>query len=390
MVGTLLGIVAGIIPGIHSNTFAILVAINSEYFENPGIVIVCSSIAYTIADIIPTTILGVPDEETVIATFPVHQMVMEGRAMEAVTSSVISSFLSILMVVPMYFTVSVIASEQRILKLVTPAVLVFTSVFMILSEKSDEFEGSLASWRKRFYATLVFAVSGFAGYVAFRNMHLADANPAGSVLLPLLTGLFGVPVLLQSSSSSFPDQIRKFSFPDVNPVARGSLAGFLVSMFPGVSSGIATLIASAGERDREGYIAAMSAANTSNAVLSFYIYMALGKTRSGAATSLKRLGYIPDFYEIALLVVVAGLISLVASLVIAYIAMPLVSRVNMQFLSVSVFGFLIYVVYTFTGTFGIVVFFSVVPIGLAATFLEIRRVNCMGSLIIPVLLFYLS
>ncbi len=103
--GTLLGIVAGFTPGLHSNTFAaLLLAFFSDTLPSKeiAIIIMSSAIAYTIADILPTTLLGVPDEETAIAAFPAHIMVLEGRGFEAISISVFASVVSVFISLPLF------------------------------------------------------------------------------------------------------------------------------------------------------------------------------------------------------------------------------------------------------------------------------------------------
>jgi len=389
ILGTAIGILAGLTPGIHSNTFAALVVLYAAGFENAGVLIICSAIAYTIADIVPTTLLGVPNEETALAVFPSHEMVLEGRAFEAISLSALSSFLALIFSLPLFFTAILIGMHYDAVKAATPAILIFVSIFLIMSERADVFEGRLASWRKRLYAFLVFTASGLIGFVAFGHSYLAETNPAGSVLLPLLTGLFGAPVLMQSSGGQIPNQRIGIKLPDINSTAKGALSGFMVSLFPGISSGIATVIASLGESRREGYIAAMSAANTSNALLCLYMLTAAGKTRSGVADALKKLAYIPSFQEIIVISVISGLIALAVTLVISFFIISKIKNLSLSLLSVTIFAFLILLVYYFTGIFGLALFFTAIPIGLSATLLQVKRINCMGCLIIPILFHYL-
>ncbi len=386
LIGSALGIIAGLTPGIHSNTFAIFTVIYASKLENAWVVIISSTIAYTIADIIPTTLLGVPDEETALATFPAHEMVLEGRALEAISISAFSSFLSLLFSLPLFLSTTVIAANYDVVRKLTPLVLVFVSTFLIMSERADVLEGSLASWRKRIYALLVFCVSGFLGFVSLDNSHLAQVNPAGSIFLPLLTGLFGVPVLIQTTGGRIPEQRAELRFPNVNSAAKGSLAGFAVSIFPGISSGIATAIASFGEKGREGYIAAMSGANTSNALLCLYMLTASGRARSGAAKALKELGHIPTYLEITSVSVISAVIALATTIVVSFILISRIGKLRPSIFSFAVFILLILIVYYFTGVFGLAVFFTAASIGFAAPLLEVRRVNCMGCLVIPILL----
>jgi putative membrane protein len=388
LLGTLLGFIAGLIPGIHSNTFASLTLLYSSSFQNPSAIIVSSAIAYTIANILPTVFLGVPDEDTAIAVHPANEMVLEGRGLEAVTISAIASFLAVVASFLLYPAVQFLGLNYSAVKRMTPLALIAISAFLILTERGEEFEGSYSAWRKRLYALLVFAVSGFAGLVAFQVSEYVT-NPAGSILLPLLTGLFGVPILLQTTSGNIPPQEVRFRMPDTNAVSAGTIAGFLVSLFPGVSSGVATVLATAGIRGREGYIAAVSAANSANAVLCFFMLMTSSKARSGAAEALKILGAYPSPADLFLMVTISASIALAMTIAASKVVFSRLTRLRFSWLSAAVLLFLIALTFALTGPVGLMVLFVSSTIGMSAPLLGVRRTNCMGCLIVPVLLHYL-
>lgn len=396
VLGTILGFVAGLVPGIHSNTFAAIVVANSAvlslYFSPEDLLamIVTSAISYTVANIVPTIFIGVPSEETAIAVLPTHEMVLEGRSFSALTISCLSSLFSVFISLPLFATAIFVGQRYEVIKKITPFVLLSISILLVMSERSEEFEGSLSAWRKRLYALLVFLVSGFLGFFALKNSELAEITPAGSVLLPLLTGLFGAPVLLLSASNSakLPEQRIGFEFPEMNSVFRGTLAGFFVSIFPGISSGVATVLATLGERSRENYISALSSANTANAILCFFMLITTGRTRSGAADALKSLKLIPDFQQIFILATISGLLAFLATILIGYGFAKKLSSIDSRRLSIAVLLFLISIVLAFTGLFGLAVFAAAIPIGLSTAYLGVKRVNCMGCLILPLMLYY--
>jgi len=265
--------------------------------------------------------------------------------------------------------------------------LIAISAFLILTERGEEFGGRYSAWRKRLYALLVFTVSGFAGIVAFQVSGYVT-NPAGSVLLPLLTGLFGVPILLQTTAGRIPPQSVSWMKPDSNAVSAGTLAGFLVSLFPGVSSGVATVLATVGMRGREEYVAAVSAANSANAVLCFFMLITASKARSGAAEALRQLGVYPSLFEIIATATAAASIALLLTLAASRVAFSRLSRLQFSKLSLGVLIFLIILTHTLTGLMGIMVLFVSSIIGMSAPLLGVRRANCMGCLIIPVLVYY--
>ncbi|MDW7989789.1 MAG: tripartite tricarboxylate transporter permease [Archaeoglobaceae archaeon] len=398
LVGTFLGLIAGLIPGLHSNTFAAIIIANFAFLSlylsplDTAAMIITSAISYTIANIIPTIFIGVPSEDTAIGVLPTHEMVLEGRGFAALSISCFSSLIAVLISLPFFTTAIFIGKNYELFRKITPFVLITVTLLLIISEKGEKFEGSLSVWRKRLYAFLVFMVSGFLGYVALSNSKLAEVSVAGNVLLPLLTGLFGAPVLLLSTSkgAKVPEQRIKLTFPEVTTVFRGSLAGFFVSIFPGISSGVATVLASIGEKSKEGYISALSSANTANSIVCFFMLLTAGRTRSGAADALKSLNLIPDFWQIALLSILSGFSTFTFTMLIGYGFARKFSSVDSRKLSIIILVFLLSIVILLTGIFGLVIFLSAIPIGLSTAFLGIRRVNCMGCLILPILLYYLK
>ncbi len=222
--------------------------------------------------------------------------------------------------------------------------------------------------------------------VALENSELAELYPASSVLLPLLTGLFAVPTLMQSINASIPEQELKLSHAEFTAIVKGSLSGFLVSLFPGVSSGVATAVAAVNEKSREGYIAAMSSANTANALLCFFILISAGKARSGAADAIATVGYIPNYVEIAATSIIAASASAIATLAISRLILSKLRSVKQQNVSLAVLAFLVTIVYFLTGFFGLAIFFAAAPIGIAAVMLGVKRINCMGCLMLPILI----
>ncbi len=392
--GILLGIISGLTPGIHNNTFAALILaympILSNYFSpfELGIVIFTNAIVHSFLDIIPSALIGVPEEDTAIAVLPAHEMVLDGKGFAALSLSAFSSLFSFLISIPIFvaFLSNLNYFYGKIYSF-TPYFLIFASAFVILSERAEIFEGSLAAWRKRFYAFLVFIVSGFLGFVAFKNQSLAEINLASSIFIPLLTGLFAAPVLIVSfKTNRIPKQDLEVKIPSIYGVLPGSLSGALVSLFPAVSSGVATVMASAAIKDRENFISALSSANTANALLCFAVLFAVGKVRSGAASAFSKIVNNVDVQAILFSGIFASLASTLLVLTIGIISIRLLEKIRLDYLSFTILAFLFFIVYSLTGIFGLAVFLSAIPIGLSTLFLKIRRISCMGCLMLPLLL----
>lgn len=387
--GFLLGVIAGLVPGIHPNTFASLMLASSpillRYFDSHevALVIFISSTVYSVVNIIPAVFVGVPDEDTAIAVFPAHRMVIEGDGFKAVTISSISSFLSSLLSIPFFYALIFLGESVKAVMKITPAVLVFVLIYLVMME-GDKFGGSLASWRKRSHAASILAASGILGYF---SMNTFDCE-ASSILFPLLSGLFAFPTLIAGmTSSKIPEQKIAVEFPGIKSTLRGVLSGFFVSIFPGISSGVATAI-SVGRRDDErSYISAVSSANTANAILNFAILLSTGMVRSGTAQAFSELTRPNSFSLLPVIALASSFAGLSATLLLSVPAARVFSRVNPSKLSRAVLVFLILAIYLSCGFNGIAVFSLASLIGLGTLVLKVRRIHCMGAVIIPALLY---
>ncbi len=96
--GYLLGIISGLLPGIHNNNFALLLVAIAPSLAEKGIapfyiavIIISNSVAQTFHDIIPSVFLGAPDGDTALAVLPGHRLLLDGAGAEAVRLSALGS-----------------------------------------------------------------------------------------------------------------------------------------------------------------------------------------------------------------------------------------------------------------------------------------------------------
>ena len=385
--GVLIGTLSGLTPGIHSNTLAALLLSVSAVLpfdsQELAIVFISSAITHTFLDFLPSSFIGVPDEDMAVAVLPAHEMVLDGRGIEAASISALSSFLAVAASLPAVIFLRYL-DYSLIEKIVVPVVLFF-SAYMILNER-DVFGGSLASWRKRLYALLVFLTSGFIGYTAM--LLPVSQKPGATMLLPLLTGLFAVPVLVASiSGKDIPEQKLIIKLPETGYVLRGAISGFVVSLFPGISSGVAAAVSSADAKEAEEYVSAVSASNTVNAFLSLAVLVYFGRVRSGAANAIKETGYLPGISEIVLAVLITGVIAVLLTIFFARL-FSVIAR-KQQTVSLLALLFILALSYYMTGAAGLWVLVASSAAGFATQFFGVRRIHCMGSLMVPVVIFRL-
>jgi Predicted membrane protein len=234
--GFLLGVISGLIPGLHVNTFAaILLGAAPAMMElglspyHVAVIILAASISQTFLDAIPTVFVGAPDSDTVLAVLPGHRLMLRGRGIEAVRLSAIGSAGSVLVALSLIPPLSwVFSNYYDILMEHIGLILLGIAVIMILKEQ-DLDPGPYQTLKRRSFAISVFVTSGLLGMFAFENQDLLS-SPLGlepDVLLPLLSGIFGASSLILSifSSTKMAEQRDTgFDLPAV-PLMRSILLG---------------------------------------------------------------------------------------------------------------------------------------------------------------------
>src|SRR3989344_247901 len=217
-IGTALGVLAGLIPGLHQNNFIPIILGASFLFEpmSAAIILISAAVVNSFVNYIPSILLGAPEDSSALSVLPGHRLLLEGRGYEAIRLTVIGNFLGAVFAVASLplFTIFI----PDIYNIVRP------NLFWIL-------------------AVLVFALAGALGIIVLNNY-------PNDFLFPLLAGLFGLPMLLLSfqQKTNFPEN---FSFETeklkkrtiASAVSIGSLAGIIAGLLPGVGNAQATLIA---------------------------------------------------------------------------------------------------------------------------------------------------
>lgn len=396
IMGILLGAVSGVIPGIHSNTIAgFLAGVSGPLLLLIGpnglaAAIVATMVTHTFLDAVPSTFLGVPDPDTVLAVLPAHRMCLAGHGEEAVRTSALGSVAGFVLCLPLFVLFMVVLPPmQEYIDWGIGLVILLASGLLIVYSRSP-------GW-----ALAVFVVSGLLGVFSLGYAHFSlGVFGIGEVLLPLLTGLFGVPVLFSSMRTSAPIPAQSFSGLAILPRAvlaegmRGAVAGAIVGWLPGFSSGTANALLALRRdgdfemHDSRRYLVATSAANTANAVLGIAALYAIGRMRSGAMVALGSFELPP----LSLLVLVAGCTAFAAYLLTIGAARcaPVIMGLNQPLLAKIVLVFLVLVSLMFCGPFGLFVLLVATLVGMIPGWVDVPRIFCMGAIMLPVMLLTLD
>ncbi|TYL37034.1 hypothetical protein CV102_18615 [Natronococcus pandeyae] len=388
LAGSALGTLSGLVPGLHANNFALLLAGIAPSVPGPPLFVGCAMLAagvvHTFLNAVPAMALGVPDAEMAVTALPGHRMVLEGRGYEAIRLSALGSILAVLAAVPLAVPITwgVTAAYPTIrdnLSLVLAAVV----VALVASERT---------WRVRGGGLLAFALAAALGAL---TLDLSPDSPleAGGMLAPLFAGLFGAPVLIDAiRGSGIPPQDEEtIALPrwlvGVTAVA-GALAGAVVGYIPGISAAIAAvavLVFVPGRSGDRGYIVATSGVDTANTIFALFALVAIGQPRTGVMVAFESVNAPLEIPVLLSGILVAGAVGFVLVITVGDAYLEFVGRMEYWKISAVVLGGLLVLSYLFTGFLGIVVFVVAAAIGMVPVRLRARRVHLMGVLIGPLI-----
>lgn len=417
--GFLLGVISGLVPGIHTNTFAFMLAAFAPWLLESGlsplciaVTIVSSSLTHTFVNIIPSVFLGAPEADTSLAVLPGHQLLLDGFGAEAVRLSALGSagavLVSLVLILPLSasFAVMYPLVDRYIGWILLGVVLV-----LIYTEKGEliEGQGSMVRLKYRVFAAMLFFLSGMLGLIAFDSQTLMKpiiSVGEPSILMPLFSGLFGASMLVISmmTGTVIPAQLRSRLVLSRKRLLRGTLigstAGASVAWLPGITGAVATVLArigvkedSADEDSGREFIVSISGVNTANAIFGLIALYVIGKTRNGAMVAVANIlgGVYLDLDTLVLLLIIIVGVSIAAYLMTIFLGdriLTIVTRIHYRVLCMVILIGLTGLVFLFSGWFGLVIFGMGVPVGMLAPYLKVRRSHAMGVLLLPLLILY--
>ncbi|ATW86930.1 putative membrane protein [Halohasta litchfieldiae] len=387
--GITLGTASGLIPGLHANNFALLLAATAASIPGDplliGVAMLTAGVVHTFLDIVPMLTLGVPDAAMAISALPGHRLVLEGRGREALRLSAVGSGLAVVIALPLAVPITwAMTHSYPVIRANLWIVLSAVVCLLVVTESTPEaMVGGLLS----------FALAAALGWVTL-NVTPNAPLAAGSMLTPLLTGLFGAPILLDAMGGGGvpPQADAKLTMGrrDLGLTAgAGSIAGAIVGYLPGISAAIASVLALPAVPNRDpdrGFIVATSGANTANTVFALFALVALGTPRTGVMVAVDETNVPLDIPVLLAAVVVGAACGTLLVVAVGDQYLQTVGQMDYTSVSLVVLAFLGVLAFAFTGWFGVLVFGVSTVIGLVPPRFDARRVHLMGVLIGPLLI----
>lgn len=393
ILGIFAGTITGLIPGLHINLVSVILLTLSPFLLGyTGVLslvalIIAMSITHTFTDFIAATYLGAPDADTALAVLPAHQLLLEGKGFEAIRLTVAGSLLCLLFVISIIpFLIIAVPLIFTTLQPFIGFLLLAISVFMLLREPS---------WRKKGWATFVFLSAGILGIVTFTLPNLEEP------LFPLLSGMFGISMLLTSLSQQtkipkqrITEQVLVSNKDAVKAVSSGVFSGSLVSIFPGLGPAQAAILATQFFKkiSTSTYLVVVGGINTVSMVMALITLLTINKARNGSIVVVQEL--LPEFSLTLLgisisVALIAGGIATIATLWIGKVFSNVMNKVNYKVVSLAIIFFLIILSFYFGGLMGFFVLSVSTSIGIIPVLKGVGRNHAMGVLLLPVILYFL-
>lgn len=384
--GVYSGCFTGLIPGIHVNLISAIVVgslFGLSTIEPFYVVVFIMSLALThsFLDSIPSVYLGAPDPGMEVAILPAHQLFLQGKGHLAVLLTLAGSYFSLLF--SLLFAPLVYLILEPLSQFLSPYIgqLLLGLVFLLF----------LLS--KKLVNVIFFVLSGLLGFLSFElSME--------QVLLPLLSGLFGVSTLLISfiSPSVNIKQVlrKKYVLSNYTNIERvgllATLTGFIASFLPGFGSSQGAIFSSLAlkEKSPQNYLLLVGGINTVNFTLSLLTFYLLSKARNGAVASMSTIFTLElsHFLLLTPLLLVVGSVSVLLGIFLSKQAAQLMSKIPYRQTILGVVIFIVVLVIIFTGWKGLLLLAVATSLGILAQRYQAQKNMLLGCLLLPVI-FYL-
>ncbi len=404
LLGCAIGSFSGLVPGIHVNTLAALMLTSYPLLESIlpyepsitavgiGCCVMAASVVHSFVDFVPSVFIGAPDAEDAVSVLPGHRLLLKGRGMEAVRAAAIGSLIgcstSILLSLPLQWVL--IAGAGDILDRMAPIVLLIAMMVIL----SDEYRRGSGIW-----GPIIFLMAGILGLGCMTlPIPVNGILGEGSVMMPLLTGLFGIPVMLETSKEPrIPKQSDLVKDPVGHiPGMKGVFMGTVAGWFPGITStvGASMSVAIFPERDPARFISIVASIGTVTAVLSLVTLSVSGNGRSGTSLviaeimgdSLTGFASLP-FLMLLLSAAIASLMGYWITIASGKMFTRIAGGIRPGRLSRMMIVLLVVLTMLLTGPAGILILSVSTALGCLPSEFGTGRIILCGCLIIPVLLF---
>jgi len=439
LLGTLVGGVTGLVPGLHPNTIAILVTglpqvtivltAQAATAELPiaeggaillGAFLIGVLMAHSFVEIIPTAMMGIAGDDTIVALLPAQRLYLLGRTDLIFEAVMIGGLGSLAIFAVLLFPLRAIMSDPvgaySMIRPVMGIVLIVICAIVLLSSRD---------LKKLLRSLLLFGSSGMIGVLVLSlqvpslvtKSLLSDVWSAdsSSFLLAAFAGFFAIPSIafsrmkrVEHKQSSY-RSTESTHIPRLGAVFRGILPSFLVGWIPAVTNAYATSFAFAFKRDNRPpleasfrYLVTYSATNMGGALQAILALAAIYRARNGTLEAITgiisrdELGWLelsdPPVTIIALLwsACLASVVGAALCLLLGKKILCSRRESSRWWIRPIVLVFLMLLILWSSGPIGYLVMLPCFLLGSLAIVIGAPRVHLMGFLLVPAILYFVT
>ncbi len=401
--GIICGIITGITPGLHVNTVGIIIfSISSFLLDITDSITICTffvsiSLTHAMIEFIPSLIIGIPSEDTIVSIQPAHKLLFESKAKEAIRLTSFGGYLSIIVLIIMMPILFVILPfiYNSLKEYIGFLLIIVMSIILYKTGRNN---------LKRLTSTIIFLISGILGIVVLTSNMGSNLG-----LLCMLSGLFSVSNLIYNvnNNASIPPQediksiVIDSSFK--RSIFAGSISGCILGLLPGLGPAQGTLIAQSLTFNKnikpKDFLITNSGINISDTLFSLIAIYLINNPRSAISV------YISNLIENITLnhVIFFIFISLISVSIVCIISIKLgdflidnIEKLNYKKLNISIIILIsiFIIIYTIMTNgciwFVLICYITSISLGILVNTIDLSKSNLMGVLIIPSILTYIG
>lgn len=389
LAGVATGLFTGILPGLHINLVAAIVA---SHFNGQGSLVVAAfimamSISHVFHEFIPSVFLGFSESDAALAVLPGHRLLLSGKGRKAVLLAALGGLSGIAAVTalsPLLFATlkPIFLATKEHIGIILGAIIAFHFL-------------RCKSIRNAAINLLMLALSGAFGIAVFNLPSLKEP------LLPMFAGLFGISSLIGGAMGKpeIPFQNHSAELRTKKPLklakllAIGLISSSVMGLFPALGPAQAAMLGTATLRklNASSYMFLLGVISSASMLFAILTLYAFGKARNGSIAVMGELIRL-DLATLWLLLIVAVVAAAASFVTAAYcsrIFSSAVKAVNYRLLCISTIAAIALLVAFFSGAIGLLVLSVAAAIGSVPILLKSSRQLLMGCLMIPVIGYYL-
>ena len=403
ILGIICGIITGITPGLHVNTVGIIIfSLSEKITQHTNPLTLCTffvtiAICHAMIEFIPSLLIGVPTEDTLLSIQPGHRLLFKGEGKKVIRLVSFGGYTSIILLTILFPMLYFILPPLYTLFKDYIAYLLIITMTIILYYSSRQ-------KKRRWINIVIFIASGILGItILSSNM---DSNMG---LLVMLSGLFSVSSLLYNSSkeSEIPPQKETKNITldkgFKKSVFAGSISGCILGLLPGLGPAQGTLIAQSLILNRnikpEEFIVTNSGVNISDTLFSIIAIYLISNPRSAISVYVSNIINDVTFNHVIFFIIVSIItvsISCIISIKISDYLIEKLPRMNYMKLNISIVGVITFIVVAFALANSVPLFYMLIcyvtsiALGMIPNIFDTSKSSLMGVLIVPAIITYLG